>query len=96
MEAMTFGAFSHLKADAISELLEQAGEIVVRLKPKRGNARELHVIDGERFERLRELESRWLKEQQAERWRVENRDAIEALNEFVDRAGVFGAESRAF
>jgi hypothetical protein len=96
MQTMTFGAFSHLKADVISKLLEEAGEIVVRLKPKQGDARQLHVIDDKRFERLRELEDRWLKEQEAEKWRVENQDAIEALNEFVDRAGIFGAESRAF
>lgn len=96
MQTMTFGAFSHLKADAIAKLLDDAGEIVVRLRPKQGGARQLHVIDDKQFERLKELETRYLKEQQAERWREENREAIEAMNAFVDEQGVFGAESRAF
>lgn len=96
MQTMTFGAFSHLKADAIAQLLDEAGEIVVSLRPKQGNNRHLHVIDEKRFTRLKELETRYLKEQEARKWRADNREAIEALNAFVDQAGIFGAENRAF
>lgn len=96
MEAISFGKFSHLKADTINELIDKAGEIIVKIKPKGGTPRELHVIDAERLGRLKAIEAQYAREVEAEQWRVENREAIEALNDFVDEVGIFGSETRAF
>lgn len=40
--------------------------------------------------------SQFEKEQKADCWRLENREAIEALNDFTVKSGVFASEYRAF
>ncbi|WP_305042932.1 type II toxin-antitoxin system CcdA family antitoxin [Geoalkalibacter sp.] len=37
-----------------------------------------------------------LREKRAERWRVENRDAIAAYNQHIERDGIFGSRTRRF
>lgn len=96
MEAVSFGTFSHLKADVVGEMLDAMGEIIVKIKPKNQKARTLSIIDAERLEHLKILEIRYEREQKAERWRAENKEAIEALNDFTVESGVFASEYRAF
>ena len=96
MEAVSFGTFSHLKADVVGEMLDAMGEIIVKIKPKNQKARTLSIIDSDRLVRLKELELRYEREQKAERWRAENTEAIEALNDFTVKSGVFASEHRVF
>ncbi len=96
METVSFGTFSHLKADVVGEMLDAMGEIIVKIKPKNQKARTLSIVDAERLEHLKTLEIRYEREQKAERWRAENKEAIEALNDFTVKSGVFASEYRAF
>lgn len=96
METVSFGTFSHLKADVVSEMLDAMGEIIVKIKPKNQKSRTLSIVDAERLEYLKGLESRFESEQKAARWREENKEAIEALNDFTVQSGVFASEYRAF
>lgn len=96
METVSFGTFSHLKADVVGEMLDAMGEIIVKIKPKNQKARMLSIIDAERLEHLKTLEIRYEREQKAERWRAENKEAIEALNDFTVISGVFASEHRVF
>lgn len=96
MEAVSFGTFSHLKADVVGEMLDAMGEIIVKIKPKNQKARNLCIVDAQRLDHLKTLEARYERELQGERWRLENKEAIEALNDFTDKSGVFASEHRAF
>lgn len=96
METVSFGTFSHLKADVVGEMLDAMGEIIVKIKPKNQKARTLSIIDAERLEYLKTLESRYEREEKAVRWRLENKEAIEALNDFTVKSGIFASEHRAF
>ncbi|MCK9371693.1 MAG: type II toxin-antitoxin system CcdA family antitoxin [Sulfuricurvum sp.] len=96
MEAVSFGAFSHLKADVVSEMLDTMDEILVKIKSKNQKPRTLSIIDTERLEYLKALESQFEREQKGVRWREENKEAIEALNDFTVKSGGFASEYRAF
>lgn len=96
MEAVSFGTFSHLKADTLGEMLDAMGEIIIKIKPKNQKARNLCIVDAKRLDHLKTLEARYERELQGERWRLENKDAIEALNDFTVKSGGFAAEYRAF
>jgi post-segregation antitoxin (ccd killing protein) len=96
METVSFGTFSHLKADVVGEMLDAMGEIIVKIKPKNTKARTLSIVDAGRLEHLKTLEIRYEREQKAERWRAENKEAIEALNDFTVKSGGFASEHRVF
>lgn len=89
-------AFTHLKSDAIAQMLQSDGKIDLNIKPKKQATLELTIIHRSRVVELENIEKEILAKQKAALWEKENAIAINEQNERVARRGVFGDSVRRF
>ena len=93
---MSFSTFTHLKSDAIAQMLQSDGKIDLNIKPKEQEMLELTIIHRNRVIELENIEKEILAKQKAALWESENAEAINEQNERVARRGVFGDSVRRF
>lgn len=86
---VSFSTFTHMKTEAISNMLNKFGKIELTIKPKNYEQLNLMVISKERAEYLEALENRYS-------WEQENRLAIQEQNERVAKNGLFSDNIRKF
>ncbi len=93
---LSFSTFTHLKSEAIAEMLQNNGKIDLNIKPKEQKMLELTIIPRSRAIELEKAEKELLVKQKAALWEQENAEAINEQNERVARRGVFGDSVRRF
>ena len=93
---MSFSTFTHLKSDAIAQMLQNNSKIELSIKPKEQEMLELTIIHRNRVIELENIEKEILAKQKAALWEKENAEAINEQNERVARRGVFGDSVRRF
>ena len=95
-EMLSFSTFTHMKSEAITEMLQNNGKIDLNIKPKEQEMPELTIIPRSRAIELEKIEKELLSTQKAALWESENAEAINEQNERVARRGVFGDSVRRF
>ena len=93
---LSFSTFTHLKSEAIAEMLQNNGKIDLNIKPKEQKMLELTIIPRSRAIELEKIEKELLVKQKAALWEQENAEAINEQNERVAKRGVFGDSVRRF
>ncbi len=93
---LSFSTFTHLKSEAIAQMLQNNGKIDLNIKPKKQEVLELTIIHRNRALELENMEKEILVKQKAALWEEENAEAINEQNERVARRGVFGDSVRKF
>lgn len=93
---LSFSTFTHLKSEAIAEMLQNNGKIDLNIKPKEQKMLELTIIPRSRAIELEKAEKELLAKQKAALWEQENAEAINEQNERVAKRGVFGDSVRRF
>ena len=93
---LSFSTFTHLKSEAIAEMLQNNGKIDLNIKPKEQKMLELTIIPRSRAIELEKAEKELLVKQKAALWEQENAEAINEQNERVAKRGVFGDSDRRF
>ncbi len=93
---LSFSTFTHLKSEAIAEMLQNNGKIDLNIKPKEQKMLELTIIPRSRAIELEKAEKELLVKQKAALWEQENAEAINEQNERVAKRGVFGDSVRRF
>lgn len=93
---VSFSTFTHLKSDAIAQMLQNNGKIDLNIKSKEQDMLELTIIPRSRAKELENMEKEVLAKQKAALWEEENGSAINEQNERVARRGVFGDSVRRF
>lgn len=93
---LSFGAFSHMKTEAISQMLSENGKIDLNIKPRNVEVLELTIIPRQRAKFLESLEKEMLQNQKALAWENENVNAIAEQHDRIQKRGLFSDSSRRF
>ncbi len=93
---LSFSTFTHMKSEAISQMLYENGKIDLKIKPKDYETLELTIIPKKRAEFLESLEQDALKFRKNLAWEKENQEAIAGQNNRIKERGAFGDTFRRF